>query len=523
MRKEEMTVRALKYMLVLSVLAVACGGSVKKDGKSEKGSNDANATQNGEPNNENGDPTNVKPGNNVNAQPAACGDGVLDPGELCDPGIAEGAGACPTSCAAGNCSTAELVGDPNACTAQCIVSPLACMDGDGCCPEGCEGTTDGDCSNACGDGIVEGPEACDGNCPTSCDDGNTCTTDTLLGSAAACSAQCSFDPIATCQSGDGCCPAGCDASRDNDCAPSQMCGNGIVEAGESCDGNCPTSCNDGNACTSDVMNGTAASCNVTCTNAAITSCQSGDGCCPAGCTFANDNDCACTPKTCAQVGAECGMIDDGCGSTVACANTCSTIELCSGTTCVQENNIGNDCTDYPQCSSTNHAVCFLDPGWPDGYCSLICDGASGNTLCPTGSHCADFGNNEAYCLSTCTSAADCKAGYVCEQGDGVGPLECIPPTDPPGDGEIGSSCGSDADCGIGLSCYFESTNPLTNLTTQFPGGVCSQTCVPGADTCGIGAACTLHLICMQACQSSAECRAGWECGGVTLEPHCWPS
>ena len=48
--------------------------------------------------------------------------------------------------------------------------------------------------------------------------------------------------------GDGCCPAGCNLTVDSDC--SATCGNGVVEAGETCDGvNCPTDCNDGNACT----------------------------------------------------------------------------------------------------------------------------------------------------------------------------------------------------------------------------------------------------------------------------------
>ena len=34
--------------------------------------------------------------------------------------------------------------------------------------------------------------------------------------------------------GDGCCAPGCNATNDSDCTP--ICGNGVVEAGETCDG-----------------------------------------------------------------------------------------------------------------------------------------------------------------------------------------------------------------------------------------------------------------------------------------------
>ncbi len=73
-----------------------------------------------------------------------------------------------------------------------------------------------------------------------------------------------------------------------------VCGNNRVEPNETCDppSSCPNSCDDGNACTADQMTGSAAKCNVTCSHTAIVSCASGDGCCPAGCTSANDSDCA---------------------------------------------------------------------------------------------------------------------------------------------------------------------------------------------------------------------------------------
>lgn len=69
------------------------------------------------------------------------------------------------------------------------------------------------------------------------------------------------------------------------------CGNGVVEAGETCDGDCPTTCDDGDACTDDALTGSAATCDATC-GAAPKACSAGrDGCCPAGCTTDTDVDC----------------------------------------------------------------------------------------------------------------------------------------------------------------------------------------------------------------------------------------
>ncbi len=77
--------------------------------------------------------------------------------------------------------------------------------------------------------------------PLSCDDGDTCTTDTLVGGGS-CDAHCTHAPITAAHDGDGCCPRGANANTDDDCTAE--CGNGVVEPGEECDdGN--TADNDG--------------------------------------------------------------------------------------------------------------------------------------------------------------------------------------------------------------------------------------------------------------------------------------
>lgn len=148
-------------------------------------------------------------------------------------------------------------------------------------------------ASECGNGVVESGESCDppGSCPTVCDDGNACTSDTLSGSPDACDIACHVTAIELCADDDGCCPAACSAIDDNDCSPS--CGNGTMEAGESCDppGSCPASCDDRNACTTDLLTGSAANCNVACSYTDVAVCVNDDGCCPTSCSGANDNDC----------------------------------------------------------------------------------------------------------------------------------------------------------------------------------------------------------------------------------------
>jgi hypothetical protein len=105
---------------------------------------------------------------------------------------------------------------------------------------------------------------------------------------------CSHVRITTCGSGDHCCPDGCSAANDADCAPS--CGNGIVENGETCDpsSTCPVRCqDDGDACTVDELVGAASQCNASCQHVPILGCSGKvhDGCCPTGCTPTLDADC----------------------------------------------------------------------------------------------------------------------------------------------------------------------------------------------------------------------------------------
>ena len=179
----------------------------------------------------------------------SCGDGFVDDGEKCDTGLLDGTpGSCPSVCSAPACSTAQITG--SGCQTECRVIELGCKSGDGCCPAACSSKDDSDCSGMCGDGVVQSDlsETCEttseSRCPTAadCDDKDACTTDALSGSPTNCNASCTHTPITAAQNGDGCCPAGADATTDGDCTP--RCGNGVREGDEACDGtqDCDDAC-----------------------------------------------------------------------------------------------------------------------------------------------------------------------------------------------------------------------------------------------------------------------------------------
>ncbi|MFW6369204.1 MAG: hypothetical protein ACOC0J_01325, partial [Myxococcota bacterium] len=75
-----------------------------------------------------------------------CGDGKLDSGETCDPGVEAGDGACPENCPELVCMTWSIAGAAEDCTAECVYQVItACADADDCCPEGCDYASDSDC------------------------------------------------------------------------------------------------------------------------------------------------------------------------------------------------------------------------------------------------------------------------------------------------------------------------------------------------------------------------------------------
>ncbi|MBK9033033.1 MAG: DUF2271 domain-containing protein [Myxococcales bacterium] len=89
-------------------------------------------------------------------------------------------------------------------------------------------------SATCGDGTLDAGETCDpiATCPTSCPaPADACQTNTLVGSAAACTAACALATISACGPDDGCCPVGCTDATDGDCPPAGGGGANTVTGG----------------------------------------------------------------------------------------------------------------------------------------------------------------------------------------------------------------------------------------------------------------------------------------------------
>lgn len=168
---------------------------------------------------------------------------------------------------------------------------------------------------ACGNGRKDERERCDiaipqgepDACPDGCDARDGCLAEVLMGQR--CGARCAPKEITESLPGDGCCPNGATPATDSDC--SATCGNGMIEADETCDPaeSCPRpeSCKTSKACTVARLTGAAGTCSARCQELPLESCESGDGCCPQGCAEQGDRDCPTNtvtppPSTSAEAG-----------------------------------------------------------------------------------------------------------------------------------------------------------------------------------------------------------------------------
>ncbi len=190
--------------------------------------------------------------------PSLCGDGVVDAGEACDDGLNDGAyGGCLSGCAglASFCGDA-IVNDPSE----------ACDDGNMIDDDGCTHT----CQSTCGDGVLQGAEACDGEQAQE----GSCASLGFAGGELGCDAMtCKFD-TSLCQT----------------------CGNGTMDDEEACDG----AELGGATCASLGFLDGALACNEKCSELDTSGCSplpSVDGCCtvgpPGGCLDEAVTACVC--------------------------------------------------------------------------------------------------------------------------------------------------------------------------------------------------------------------------------------
>jgi hypothetical protein len=346
-----------------------------------------------------------------------CGNGVIEPGETCDP-----PGSCPMACPNLACTGFTLQGAADQCTARCAESGqiTGCTDGDGCCPMGCTADTDKDCLVVCGNGTKEGSETCDPltSCPSECPPLG-CQLRKLV-NAGTCAAECIPDAQQTkCQPGDGCCPTSCNANNDPDCA--SKCGNGIVEEGEKCDP-CPLSCPPDGCQLRRLAE--AGTCNAQCVDdRREMACKNGDSCCPSACNSGNDNDCNARcgngikegaelcdpcPASCPAQGCMLRKLENPGSCNARCVedrvqNQCLNGDGCCPGSCNANND--NDCR--PRCGND-----VVEPG-------ELCDGN-----CP--GNCTSNGCNLRRLEGSGCNARCVEAGSQtqCRGGDGCCPDNC---------------------------------------------------------------------------------------------------
>ena len=332
-----------------------------------------------------------------------CGNGVLDPGELCDEG--DPALLMALDCTAPNNITV-CNGDPidYGCQADCTYDDPGspgndvgyCGDGTADAIEACDnGVANNDtlydgCTTACelgprcGDGIPNGPEECDagagtapyglGECTSACVDAPYCG-DSLITNAETCDDG-DNDP------GDGCSADVCQVETGFichqaglDCVDETTCGNGSLESafGEACD--------DGNQTGGD-------GCDATCSNI-----ESG--------------------YQCTTLGALCRLecsVDGDCPADEYCDGT-----LCQDDVCMPEGELFCDGTDISLCASNGaSSTVEISCNSPTAFTS-ICDDTSGEPVC------------------TCGADWDCPQHMFCEVGECVGTGEAPDCTLPPSD------------------------------------------------------------------------------------------
>jgi hypothetical protein len=296
-------------------------------------------------------------------------------------------------------------------------------------------TTPGtDMANAGGDG---GGATSDMGCgPTTCDDGNPCTNDSLTGSG--CATSCTHTPVldgtACMVSGTGTCVAGTCCTG---CVK-----NGACQAGTTVAGACGNSGNDcvdcttsGGSCAGGVCSGCgAASCTAEGRTCGASSCGYNCGGCPDQCLSGAVTHYVCTNKMCQSNGSgNCGLYatcanmntcSASCSSDTDCVSTawCDTSQaphVCrakggKGAPCTAETTANNQCASGYVCSWRHDAA--------SGYCvTTLCTACTAAT---TNGDCTDFIDFMLDPRSACTPHTQCRLGCAGRADIGYAPGGC---------------------------------------------------------------------------------------------------
>ncbi len=496
----------------------------------------------------NNDTTSLYPGGFWAGNP--CGNGVVDPGESCDLGVANGA---PGSCCLGNC---QLVGAGTVCRASTggcdpeetcngtsptcpadAISPAGttCRAAAGVCDvaETCDGTSSACAADAkstaecrASTGPCDVPEVCDG-----VDD--TCPTNVFRPSTFACRASAGVcDPAENCTGISALCPA--DAKSTGVCRAAA----GTCDVAESCDGvgaDCPpdtlraagfTCRASGGACDpAETCSGVSPSCPADVLAPSGTVCRAAAGVCDvaetcsgasAGCPADAKSTATCraaagpcdVAESCDGVGNDCPA-DQFAPTTVTCraaAGVCDVAETCTGT--------GAACP----ADAKSTAVCRAAVGACDvaESCDGVGDACPADVIEPGG--------------TTCRPAASvCDVAETCDGASGACPVDVVAPASVECRAAAGACDVAETCDGVSNACPADALRPST-FECRAAAGDCdvAEHCTgtdaacpadavqPDGTSCDDGAACTTPDVCVGGqCQGNALI-----CGDGQVEGGC---
>ncbi|HUS31272.1 MAG TPA: OmpA family protein [Kofleriaceae bacterium] len=336
-----------------------------------------------------------------------CGNGHVEGSEACDDGNTVGGDTCEANC--------KLpIGAPCTDDNQCNSGTCDTPGSDTCEP-----------ANTCGNGHVEGTEACD--------DGNTSGGDT-------CEADCKLPNGSGCTTDNQCHSGVCDPSS-HVCEPANTCGNGHLDAGETCD--------DGNIVGGDT--------------------------CEADCKLPNGS--GCTTDTQCHSGV-CDPTSHQCEP----ADTCGNHKVENGETCDDGNTVGGDGCEA-DCKLPNGSTCTTDNQCHSGVCdptSHQCEPANtcGNGKRETGEGCDDGSTIPG---DGCSALCKIEDGHPCNQtlpGD-TGDDSCKSDLCDTTDGLPGTCGGLDTD-GDGVFDYADIDDDNDGLLDTMEGSGARDTDGDGA-------------------------------------------
>ncbi len=338
--------------------------------------------------------------------PAACGNGLIEPGEVCDgsdfdgqtcvdQGFSGGVLNCNVSCSAFNTTTCWVCGDGvktenEECDGNDF-GTVTCGDyqyasGSLSCNSSCQIDSSG--CHTCGDGFVEGPEQCEDTDLN----GETCVSQGYISGDLACGSDCTYDT------------SGCNS-----------CGDGVINFGDVCDG---AAINE--SCQSMGFDGGTIACNSTCDGydtSACTQCGNGEIEGSEECDLSNLN------------GASCSSLGYGTGTLTCYGNCTYNVQACSTP---PEHICGDNVVDPgEQCDDGNRDIgdgcddnCQLEPVQTGCGNALVeadeqCDGTALD-----GATCQSLGfiSGAMSCKSNCTlNSGGCTFGAFQAQGFSIKP------------------------------------------------------------------------------------------------------